>query len=238
MEVNSQPTEGLITLSEGRVEIVKAWLTVQGEGPQSGVPAVFIRLAGCNLQCPFCDTDYTSSRKTYTPSEVVELVRGIRLSGLVVLTGGEPVRQNIGPMITALLEDGYKIGIETNGTLFRSNIPWERITVVCSPKTPKIHPELMPFLDALKYVIDKDHVDPTDGLSSQILGGLPAAKPPPPLVQFNRLVMTGKPVPIYIQPMDEQDPERNREHVEAALKVCYQWDYILCLQTQKLIGLE
>ena len=61
---------------------------------------------------------------------MVELVRAIRPSGLVVLTGGEPFRQDIGPLIELLLEAGYEIQIETNGTLFRPNIPFDQISIV------------------------------------------------------------------------------------------------------------
>ena len=95
MEVNNQKREGIAPLRFGDVEIVDIWKTIQGEGPLAGCPSVFIRLAGCNLRCPWCDTDYTSNRKLWRASEVVELVRAIRPSGLVVLTGGEPFRQDI-----------------------------------------------------------------------------------------------------------------------------------------------
>jgi len=231
MEVNSQPTEGYAPPNDGHVDIVKVWLTIQGEGPQIGSPSVFIRLAGCNLQCPFCDTDYTSSRTMYSPSEVVELVRATRRSGLVVLTGGEPIRQNIGPMIVALLAADYRVQIETNGVLYRDNIPWEKVVVVCSPKTPKIHPELLPHINALKYVLAAGFVDEEDGLPTVTLGGMPPARPPD--LHLAKSLST-----IYIQPMDEQDPELNQKHVEAALESCYRFDYLLCLQTHKFIGLE
>jgi 7-carboxy-7-deazaguanine synthase len=226
MEINKQPREGFDT--QGTVEVFKAWLTIQGEGPQIGTPSVFVRLSGCNLQCPLCDTDYTSIRRAMTPDEVVTMVQGIRPSGLVVFTGGEPVRQNIGPVIRALLDAEYSVQIETNGVLWREDIPWREIITVCSPKTPKIHPQLEPHIDALKYVLAANEMDPTDGLPSSALGLHRPARPTPALSRAR----------IYIQPLDEQDPEKNKNHVQAALDSCYEFDYILCLQTHKFIGLE
>tara|TARA_R100000808_G_scaffold6960_1_gene20337 strand:- start:2395 stop:3075 length:681 start_codon:yes stop_codon:yes gene_type:complete len=226
MEVNKQKREGIAPLRFGDVEIVDIWKTIQGEGPLAGCPSVFIRLAGCNLRCPWCDTDYTSNRKLWRASEVVELVRAIRPSGLVVLTGGEPFRQDIGPLIELLLEAGYEIQIETNGTLFRPNIPFDQISIVCSPKTPKVHPGLIPYITAWKYVIDADHIDPTDGLPSETLGGFAPAKP------------SGENPLIYIQPMDFQDPKHNRMNTEAAVDVCLKFDYRLQIQIQKIVGLK
>src|SRR5437899_12151480 len=89
----------------GYVEVHHIFKTIQGEGPYVGTPAIFIRLAGCNLQCPHCDTDYTSQRKRMTPNEVFDEVS--RLAGniikLVVVSVGEPLRQILVQMCNALL---------------------------------------------------------------------------------------------------------------------------------------
>jgi 7-carboxy-7-deazaguanine synthase len=225
MEINLQPRERFDT--KGTIEVFKAWLTIQGEGPEIGTPSVFVRLAGCNLQCPFCDTDYTSIRTEKTPDEVVDLVRALRPYGLVVFTGGEPLRQNLGPAIRALLEAGYRVQIETNGTFYREDVPWDDIITVCSPKTPKIHPQLIPHIHALKYVVESGKADPIDGLPTETLGGHPPARPTPESTAI-----------IYVQPMDEQDEELNGRHTEEALTSCFKFGYRLCLQTHKFIGLE
>ena len=71
--------------------------TLQGEGPFTGVPAVFIRLGGCNLQCPGCDTEYSEGIALMTIEEIfakiTEVVNGAK-TDLVVITGGEPFLRN------------------------------------------------------------------------------------------------------------------------------------------------
>ena len=62
------------------LEVHSIFYTIQGEGPFCGTPAVFIRLAGCNLQCPSCDTNYTSKRRTMTAEEIVNEVRRAHLN--------------------------------------------------------------------------------------------------------------------------------------------------------------
>jgi len=93
---NIQPIEKSVFDEEGRLNVVKVWSTIQGEGPFTGTPAVFVRLAGCNLQCPLCDTNYTTNRKLRSAEEVADLVQSEHSkTSLVVLTGGEPFRQNV-----------------------------------------------------------------------------------------------------------------------------------------------
>lgn len=100
---------------------------VQGEGPDAGRPAVFVRLSGCNLRCKFgnsiCDTPYTS----YTPEsnlvkfkDVMKMIEEYQHK-FVVITGGEPMLQNIRPLVIALKKKNYDVAVETNGTrpLFR-----------------------------------------------------------------------------------------------------------------------
>lgn len=94
--------------------INEIFYSVQGEGVNTGVPAVFVRFSGCNLRCPFCDTDHSSA--------TVMTVRGIvsevdRYKGnLVILTGGEPGLFIDTELVAALKKTGRKICIETNGT--------------------------------------------------------------------------------------------------------------------------
>src|ERR1700756_5367366 len=91
---------------DGRTLAVQSiFYTLQGEGPFSGQPAVFIRLAGCNLACTFCDTDFESGIENRMETDVlIEHVGNLlAASRLVVLTGGEPLRQNVGPLIDRLV---------------------------------------------------------------------------------------------------------------------------------------
>src|SRR5271156_2670792 len=89
-----------------QLEVKNIFPTLQGEGPFTGVPAVFVRLGGCNLACSFCDTDFEGFRDMPV-ADIVENVssasceRGKRVRQLVVITGGEPLRQNIVPLCEA-----------------------------------------------------------------------------------------------------------------------------------------
>ena len=75
MAINIQPIEKRELSVDGSVQVHSIFYTLQGEGPFSGQPAVFVRLAGCNLQCPACDTDYTSRR---TPMPVAAILDAVR----------------------------------------------------------------------------------------------------------------------------------------------------------------
>lgn len=103
--------------------------SLQGEGAQSGRPAVFVRFSGCNLCCPFCDTDFHNG----TDMSDDEILRRLAdyPTRYVVLTGGEPSLQVDDSLIQLLHQAGYTVAIETNGTrLLPDGIDW----VTLSPK--------------------------------------------------------------------------------------------------------
>jgi 7-carboxy-7-deazaguanine synthase len=225
--INKQRSENLYRHPGGMVELVDVWLTVQGEGPLSGHPAVFIRTAGCNLsgQCKLCDTDYTTGRRFFSPPQIVESVLALRERGLVVITGGEPFRQNITPLVRQLLMTGYNVQIETNGTYYWKGFPYRAVQIVCSPKTPKIHPKIP--VDYYKYVIRDGEVDEEDGLPTSVLGS--GIRPARPRGTAN--------VPIYISPCDEMEEERNEANLRAAIRSVLKFDYILSQQSHKIWNL-
>lgn len=88
--------------------------SLQGEGANTGTPAVFVRFSGCNLSCFFCDTDFTS----YTEMSVEDIVSAVSAfpARLVVLTGGEPSLQVDRKLVDALHAVNKYLAIETNGT--------------------------------------------------------------------------------------------------------------------------
>lgn len=110
--------------------INEIFYSLQGEGHNTGRAAVFIRFAGCNLKCPFCDTDFAEYREM-TDEQIVDCASAFP-ARLAVITGGEPALQADNRLISLLHEAGFKIAIETNGTRkLPDGIDW--ITV--SPKT-------------------------------------------------------------------------------------------------------
>lgn len=237
---NTQPKEKSLYREDGHLDIVQVWRTIQGEGPFSGMPAVFVRLAGCNLDCPACDTDYTSGRRMFSPRSVLEMTDLLSKkteymsTDLVVFTGGEPFRQNITPTVNGLLCAGYDVQIETNGTLWldsfgRVHDRFYNLTVVCSPKTPEINATAYRNADIWKYIVSHGQVDDKDGLPIATLGNTVGVARPHKDVN---------PRDIYIQPLDEGDEEKNRLNLEVAVSSCLKFGYRLSLQIHKYIGLE
>ena len=117
--------------------VKECFLTLQGEGAQSGARAVFLRFAGCNLwsgreqdrvtaQCSFCDTDFVGTDgegggKFGSADELAAQVEAMwgdsRQERLVVITGGEPMLQLDETLVEGLHERGFRVAVETNGTL-------------------------------------------------------------------------------------------------------------------------
>lgn len=234
---NNQPAEKTSLLHSGDLEINSIFFTIQGEGPFAGRRALFIRLAGCNIQCPGCDTEYSNRtlmnlgvmhrkitqeykkqikvQNTYTESKM-----------LAVITGGEPFRQNLNPLIEMLLDEDFDVQIETNGTLYQE-LPFHNITIVCSPKTGRINEKLYPHIDAFKYVITAGQVD-VDGLPLSVLGHPvknAVAKPRPGSK-------------IYVQAADEQDIKLNKANLMQTIESVQTFGYTLCVQLHKIVGLE
>ena len=209
--------------------VQEVFYTLQGEGPRSGEPAVFIRLAGCNLACTWCDTDFESSAWHPTLDELLHAVAALPKTALIVITGGEPFRQNIAPLVTALLETGTTVQIETNGTLWVPLPLDSRLEIICSPKTKNLHPELEPRITAYKYVVGADDADATDGLPI-----LNTQKQGQPL----RLARPNGNAPIYVQPRDDQDPTRNAAHLAACRDIALKYQYRISLQLHKIIGIN
>lgn len=116
-------------------KVNEIFYTLQGEGAHMGIPAVFVRFSGCNLRCPWCDTEFTD----FTPMTAEDIVAAIqdlyntpnKRRKMVVLTGGEPGLQVDKPLVDALHNAGFYICIETNGTRpLPAGIDW----ITCSPK--------------------------------------------------------------------------------------------------------
>lgn len=244
---NSQKIEKQRRDTEDAVDVHSVFHTLQGEGPFTGVPAVFVRLAGCNLQCPQCDTEYTLGRRMMHPVEVVSAVSAKPLhdGGLVVITGGEPFRQpyQLSKLVDALLDAGYYIQIETNGTLpvpegirpyckvHVSTVgPRRGVYVVLSPKTGKAHEDTVSRACCFKYVLAAGSAHPDDGLPLSALQHSCKPHLARPPSWWDR--------PVYVQPADEQDKQRNALNRDAVVGACMRFGYTAQLQMHKYLGLE
>ena len=191
--------------------------SLQGEGRNTGRAAVFIRFAGCNLRCSFCDTEFESYRemsdeeildavKTLVPSNQTPLPGGGAGGGLlVVLTGGEPTLQVDEAFVDLLHQHGYEVAMESNGTRFAPrNLDW--LTV--SPKQAPIRQHC----NEVKVVfVDAEQVPDID-LEADY---------------------------YYLQPCDVGDVERNKAITQACVEYIKQHPrWRLSLHAHKLIDIE
>lgn len=208
--------------------VKEIYYTLQGEGAQTGRPAVFLRFSGCNLWsgreedrakaiCDFCDTDFVGTNGPrggeYSVNELVEQVTETWLLGsseadakpFVVCTGGEPLLQLDTALIDALREADFEIAVETNGTLpVPAGIDW----LCCSPKVGA--KMVVEEGEELKIVYPQREFDPAT---------------------FAHLNFTH----FYLQPLDGPDRDAN---TELAMEYCRrhpQWS--LSVQTHKLLGI-
>ncbi|MBV8889037.1 MAG: 7-carboxy-7-deazaguanine synthase [Alphaproteobacteria bacterium] len=205
--------------------VKEIFYTLQGEGGQTGRPAVFCRFAGCNLwsgreadraaaTCTFCDTDFVGTDGTlggrYETADLADAVAALWPGGassrFVVCTGGEPLLQLDPPLIAALHARGFEIAVESNGTV----APPPGIDWLCvSPKAGAVI--IVTGGDELKIVVPQPGLDP---------------------LAFAHLAFRR----FSLQPMDGPDRARNTEWAIAFCLAHPQWQ--LSLQTHKVTGIR
>lgn len=207
--------------------VKEIFLTVQGEGVRAGTVSVFLRFAGCNLWsglekdragaiCKFCDTDFVKTdglnggryEADVLAEKVDSLWRGIG-EKWVVCTGGEPALQLDTPLVAALHKAGFKIAIETNGTLdVAEGVDW-----ICV--SPKANAALVQTSGhELKLVYPQPENDPSDFVE----------------LDFEH---------FCLQPRDDSylGVEKKANHSEAAFQYCLDHPiWRLSVQTHKTIG--
>jgi len=182
------------------------------------------------LRCPACDTEYLKDAKERSIQDISDEVQRLSVRGLVVITGGEPLRQTI-PFLCRLLSIHHHIQIETNGTFWQP-LPWTETTIVCSPKNSVIDDQLLPRIQAFKYVVRAGELDPNDGLPIAVMG-FPSSensRPARPPIGFKGQV--------YLSPLDEKNTKKNMANTKAAVDSCLTFGHILSLQIHKIIGVE
>ena len=138
-----------------KYEVVEIFDSIQGEGINIGTPSTFIRLARCNLKCKWCDSKYSWEKgKMMTIPQILKKVHKYN----VVITGGEPLLQNLNPLLDKLNKSG-EIEIETNGTLFDKNII-KKARFNISPKFQYINEEVLKSYNWVSQEY-KDYVEST-----------------------------------------------------------------------------
>lgn len=132
---------------------MEAFYTIQGEGFYAGQAAYFIRLAGCDVGCHWCDVKESWDAAAHPLARISEIVAGaLAFPGrLAVITGGEPLMYQLGPLTRALKEAGFQVNIETSGAYpLSGTLDW----ICVSPKKFKAPAaEVLPMSHELKVVI-------------------------------------------------------------------------------------
>jgi 7-carboxy-7-deazaguanine synthase len=108
------------------VYLIELYKSVQGESSLTGVPCIFVRLAGCNLRCAWCDSEYTfTGGKPYGADEIVAEIKTLQPCPLIEFTGGEPMLQarELLPLMQRLLDAGYTLMMETSGERPLADVP-------------------------------------------------------------------------------------------------------------------
>ena len=108
------------------LRLIELYRSVQGESSFAGVPCIFVRLAGCNLRCSWCDSEYTfTGGQPFTNDQIVDEIAALQPCKLIEFTGGEPMLQarELLPLMQRLLDAGYELMIETSGERLLSDVP-------------------------------------------------------------------------------------------------------------------
>ncbi len=106
--------------------LIELYKSVQGESSFAGLPCIFVRLAGCNLRCAWCDSEYTfTGGKPWTDEQICREIEALAPCRLVEFTGGEPMLQarELLPLMGTLLDGGYELMIETSGERPLADVP-------------------------------------------------------------------------------------------------------------------
>lgn len=193
------------------MRVNEIFYSLQGEGFYVGVPSVFIRLSGCNLQCSFCDTTHQSFTDM-SEREIADVVEQYPAQH-VVITGGEPSLQLTALLIELLHKLDKEVAVETNGThILPENVDW----ITLSPKDAFIASPaakvVLKRCNEMKVVFTGNELPNYDNIACDH---------------------------YFLQPCDVDDAEQNKKIIEATIAYCLQHPkWRLSLQTHKLVGIR
>ena len=194
------------------MRVNEIFYSLQGEGWFTGTAATFVRLSGCNLKCPFCDTDFSHSVELSEQEIVAAVVKNP--SSHVVITGGEPVLQLTSSLVNKLKSAGKYVQIETNGTVplpDSCDVDW----VTCSPKFEFCQSAELKIqrIDELKVVFNgRNDMSLYEGITAKVYS---------------------------LQPCDMNDDDLNNACMAASVAYCKQHpQWRLSLQTHKILKIR
>ncbi|MEN9870404.1 MAG: hypothetical protein RLZZ171_1392 [Cyanobacteriota bacterium] len=137
--------------------VVETFHSLQGEGYWTGVNAFFIRLGGCDVHCPWCDTKHSwnPQRHPHQSAQDLTLIAQAVNPAIVIITGGEPLMHDLFPLTTALKNVGLQVHLETSGAhLLTGDFDW----ITFSPKQFKApHPSIYDRASELKVVVTSEY---------------------------------------------------------------------------------
>ncbi|MGX1929768.1 7-carboxy-7-deazaguanine synthase QueE [Flagellimonas sp. 2504JD4-2] len=136
--------------------LMEEFYTIQGEGYHKGTAAYFVRIGGCDVGCHWCDVKESWDAETHPPTAIEKIVaNAAKYSNTIVVTGGEPLTWDMGPLTAGLKEKGLKIHIETSGA-YPLTGTWDWICL--SPKKNKLpKEEIYSVADELKVIVYNKH---------------------------------------------------------------------------------
>lgn len=151
-------------MNQTKLHLSEVFLSLQGESTFAGLPCIFVRLAGCNLRCNYCDSQYSFETSfSLSIEEILTTIQNFAPVSLVEITGGEPLCQESSiELMKALLQQGYTVLLETNGSLSLRDVPKDvvKIVDVKCPLSGSFHsflPENVQYMlsgqDQLKFVL-------------------------------------------------------------------------------------
>ncbi|AGI32059.1 TPA: 7-carboxy-7-deazaguanine synthase QueE [Mannheimia haemolytica] len=154
-------------ISNPRFPIVEIFESLQGEGFNTGMPAIFVRFGKCNLTCPWCDTNYNQFEQ-WTLSDILAKVRSYSAKN-VIITGGEPtIQPNLSLLLEQFKKEGYFLAIETNGL---KEVPAQIDYIATSPKRmyqEKYQRRCIEFANEVRIVVDGEVQGFCEQIESQI----------------------------------------------------------------------
>lgn len=226
-------------MTTSAVKINEVFQSIQGEGAFTGVPSIFVRLQGCPVGCPWCDTKHTwevdnadqrtiavvmaenQESSTWFEADIKQLVELFEQQHYqakhIIITGGEPCMYDLTDITSQLIDNGFSVQIETSGTFEVQCHPDTWVTV--SPKVNmrggyQVLDSALNRANEIKHPVAMEkHIDELDEL-------------------LQRLEPANQPL-VYLQPISQQ-----QRATDLAIDTCIKRNWRLSLQTHKFIGIE